>query len=339
MSKGPLLLAILIGTAVAVGTRSYWREPLAPYLASLERTFGLAHREDLLGYMEADTTLVAAPAPGRLLLRSVRRGDHVEPGTPLFSLDLTEIDATIARLTAQISAAEARLANARTGKRPQEQDVVRAQQDEARATLELAEKELVRQRELQRSNASARNLFDQATAQVAQQKARLSALEAQEKAGDLPARPGELDALEADLAAARAARAETVARRAQMMPASPVSGQIEDTFYDAGEWVPAGSPVLSIVPDDALKLRFFLPEAKLADVTVGARLTFSCDGCRTDLTARIERIASKAEYTPPVIYSTGARAKLVFLVEAVPLEKTGLKPGLPVEVRLAGARP
>ncbi|MBP0574216.1 hypothetical protein J8J40_24210, partial [Mycobacterium tuberculosis] len=49
--------------------------------------------------------------------------------------------------------------------------------------------------------------------------------------------------------------------------------------------------------------------------------------------AIVERVATKAEYTPPVIYSTGARAKLVFLVEARPDGSAAALPaGLPVEV-------
>jgi HlyD family secretion protein len=339
MKKGPILALIFLGTAAAIGTHSLWKEAVAPWQARVGQIFGLARAEQLLGYLEADTVLVAAPVPGRLATRSVERGVPVAKGAPLFALDRSEIDATAARLSAQISAAEARLANARTGKRPEEQAVTQAQIDEARAAVDLAEKDLDRQRELQKSSAAARSLFDQATAKMAETRARLASLEAQEKVGTLPARPAEIAALEADLAAARAALAETEARRDQMAPSSPSAGTVEDTFYDAGEWVPAGTPVLSLLPEGGLKLRFFLPETQFASLTVGDMVGFTCDGCRQGLTARVIRIASKAEFTPPVIYSTGARAKLVYLVEALPTGTTDMKPGLPVEVTLKDARP
>ena len=60
-----------------------------------------------------------------------------------------------------------------------------------------------------------------------------------------------------------------------------------------------------------------------------------------DLTIRenLDFVSPRAEYTPPVIYSRGSREKLVFRVEAAPAaeQAPGLLPGLPVEVRLAGA--
>ena len=65
----------------------------------------------------------------------------------------------------------------------------------------------------------------------------------------------------------------------------------------------------------------------------GMTIRYSCDGCGGMRTAKISFIAPRAEFSPPVIYSEGARAKLVFLVEA-PLPPSGqpLPPGLPVEV-------
>jgi HlyD family secretion protein len=47
-------------------------------------------------------------------------------------------------------------------------------------------------------------------------------------------------------------------------------------------------------------------------------------------------IATRAEYTPPVIYSREARAKLVFLIEARPTPEDAVKlhPGQPVDVRM-----
>jgi HlyD family secretion protein len=52
-------------------------------------------------------------------------------------------------------------------------------------------------------------------------------------------------------------------------------------------------------------------------------------------------VSEQAEYTPPVIYSNESRAKLVFMVEARPDEKTAalLKPGQPVDIRIGSKAP
>lgn len=338
MTRAKLLAAVFVLTFAAVGTAAYWRPAVDPALAAVGRALGLGAEDGrLLGYLEADTTLVAAPVAGRLADRPVTRGTIVAKGQRLFALDTAEADANIDRLKALLAGAEARLANASTGKRPEEQAVTRAQRDEARAALVFAEKDLERQTDLQSRSVAAKATYDQAVSQVAQLRAKIAALDAQEKVGDLAARAQEIAALAADRDAARAQLAEAEHRRADMTPLAPVAGRIEETFYDVGEWVPAGLPVLSLIGDGALKLRFFVPETAIATVRPGERVAFSCDGCPPNLTATVERIASKAEYTPPVIYSTGARAKLVFLVEARP-DGAGaaLPPGLPVEVSRPG---
>ena len=45
-------------------------------------------------------------------------------------------------------------------------------------------------------------------------------------------------------------------------------------------------------------------------------------------------IAREPQFTPPVIYSLDERDKLVFLIEARPLDPENLRPGLPVTVKL-----
>jgi HlyD family secretion protein len=70
-------------------------------------------------------------------------------------------------------------------------------------------------------------------------------------------------------------------------------------------------------------------------------VTIDCNGCGAPIAARIDRIATQPEYTPPVIYSNTQRARLVFMVEARPDAKEGLrlKPGQPVDVRRVAAAP
>ena len=71
-----------------------------------------------------------------------------------------------------------------------------------------------------------------------------------------------------------------------------------------------------------------------------ARSSFTCDSCPAGLKATIIYVSPRAEYTPPVIYSQSARTKLVFLIEARPLNvSTPLPPGLPVSVEPFGSAP
>jgi HlyD family secretion protein len=108
---------------------------------------------------------------------------------------------------------------------------------------------------------------------------------------------------------------------------------VEEEFLDVGEYATAGAPVLAILPRDGLKVRFFVPQAELPGLALGHQVSVWADGLEQPVSAPISYIAPDAEFTPPVIYSKEARAKLVFLVEAELPAGTGLPPGLPVEVR------
>jgi HlyD family secretion protein len=116
----------------------------------------------------------------------------------------------------------------------------------------------------------------------------------------------------------------------------PASGEITEVYYRLGEWVAAGQPVASLLPDDKRRIRFFVPETRLANLRIGQTIEAHCDGCSAPVVATINFIAAQAEYTPPVIYSQGSREKLVFRVEAAPSQQEAphLRPGLPVEVRI-----
>ena len=100
--------------------------------------------------------------------------------------------------------------------------------------------------------------------------------------------------------------------------------------------VPAGRPVLSILPPGNIKVRFFVGEAMLPKIALGDSIEVTCDGCRAGITAKVSFIARAAEYTPPVIYSLEERNKLVFMVEARTDTPDGLRVGQPVSVALRG---
>ena len=83
-------------------------------------------------------------------------------------------------------------------------------------------------------------------------------------------------------------------------------------FFRAGEVVNAGQPVLSLLPPQNLRLRFYVPEPVLATFALGQTVAVACDSCPAGIEAKVSFISREAEYTPPVIFSEQERAKLVF---------------------------
>lgn len=326
MKRAPLIAAAAVAAAVLV-TYGFWGDRALALL-------GLGPDPSrYLGYVEGETSLIAPPIAGRLIERPVERGGLVKKGDRLFVIDQTLARAEVARAEAALAEARARHQNMLTGKRPEEQDVIRAQQREIEAALVQAESELKRQTELVARGISTRQAYEAAEAQVRQLRSRAASLAAQEKVGDLAARQAEITAAAALIEQGQANLDQARKRLDDLMPAAPEDALVENTFFNVGEWVPAGSPVVSLLPAFRVKLRFFVPEEEVARARQGRKVRFTCDGCPADLTATITYVSPRAEYTPPVIYSQGARSKLVFLVEARPdSPRAPLPPGLPVAV-------
>jgi HlyD family secretion protein len=142
------------------------------------------------------------------------------------------------------------------------------------------------------------------------------------------------DDAEAALRQAKANLEWAQTRLARRNAHSPGEGTIEQIYYRPGETVPAGRPVVALLPPGNLKVRFFAPQSVLPELKYGDVVGVSCDGCDKGLTAKISFIARSAEFTPPVIYSQEERAKLVFLIEARPGQPGKFRVGQPVTVTL-----
>jgi HlyD family secretion protein len=112
----------------------------------------------------------------------------------------------------------------------------------------------------------------------------------------------------------------------------PAAGRVDQVYFQVGEWVPANQAIVSIIPDHKVKVRFFVPEAKVSHYRPGQTVHFSCDGCASGLTARIGYVSPDSEFTPPIIFSRDSRERMVFMVEAYPTNPDKLNPGQPVEV-------
>jgi HlyD family secretion protein len=247
-----------------------------------------------LGYAEGDNVFISAPQPGWVSNMTVERGSAVKPGEALFTLDATHEVAARDQAVATIAQDQAQIA--------QEQ-----------ANLVYTGKELSRQSGLARVNAGVPSTLDQTLASHQQSQAHIAQLQAL-------------------LKQAQAALVDANYQLAQRTVISYISGHVEDIYFRTGEYAPASTPVLSVLPPKNIYVRFFVPETQFAKVKLGERVRITCDGC-TPMDATITFIAQQEEFTPPVIFSEGNREKLVFKLEARAPGGLKLNPGQPVEVR------
>lgn len=285
------------------------------------------------GYVEGEYVRVAAPLSGTLLQLTVERGAEVARDAPLFTLESEQERAARAEAESRVRQAQAALANLEKGRRPPEIAAVRAQLAQAQASLRQSEADLVRTQKLVADKFLPPQKRDESIATRDRDRARVAELSQQVQIANLPARSDEIAAANAEVKAATDALAQAQWRVAQKSQVAPAAGLVIDTLYRVGEWVPAGAPIVSLLPPANVKIRFYVPEPIVGTLRIGDAVDVRCDGCGAPINAKIRFIAPQAEFTPPVIYSKENRASLVFLVEARPdAFNVALHPGLPVDV-------
>jgi HlyD family secretion protein len=256
---------------------------------------GQSENHAWLGYAEGDTAFVAAPQAGWVANLRVERGAEVKAGDLLFALDDTNQVSARDQAKAAIAQAQGQMAS-------------------AQSSLSLAQKELARQSGLVRAGAASKQAYDQA-----------------KSAYDTAV------ALVRQIAATQDQAQATLAGAAYQLSerdiVSRTSGRVQDVFFRPGEYAPAMTPVISILPPGNVYVRFFVPETEFSRVRLGQKVAVTCDACAPGITATVTFIAAQEEFTPPVIFSIGNREKLVFKIEARMPGGLPLHPGQPVDVR------
>lgn len=247
------------------------------------------------GYVEGEDAFIAAPQAGWVEQLSVKRGDIVKRGEILFRLDNTRQVAARAQTLANLAEAEAQIR-------------------QAEADLTLAKKELTRQGGLLRAHAGTQQNYDLAQSNAKQAAARLAQATALHQQYN-------------------AALADADYQLSQREVRAQTAGRVEDIYFRTGEYAPAMTPVVAVLPPQNIYVRFFVPETQFAKVHMGDKVSITCDGCAKPIPARITFIAQQEEFTPPVIFSAESRERLVFKLEARADGGLKLNPGQPVTVR------
>jgi HlyD family secretion protein len=246
-----------------------------------------------LGYAEGDSVFISAPAAGWVARMDIERGTVVHKGQVLFVLDDTQQQAARDQAAAVL---------------PQ----IKAQVAQAQATLELNKKTLDRQIAIAKAHAGVPTALDQSQAAYTTSQGVVAQLQAQ-----------------ADQAQAALGGAQYTLSQREIV--AYVDGTVQDIYFRQGEYAPATTPIVSILPAKNIYARFFVPETEFAKVHLGDTVQVTCDGCKP-MAARVTFIAQQQEFTPPVIFSVGNREKLVFKLEARAANGLPLHPGQPIEV-------
>jgi len=329
------LLIIFLLTVLFWYLQTYRVEEQQPLSLAFSWLLGEKTKKEIFqGYIEGEFLHLASPLAGTLIKLPVQRGTLVSRGDPLFTLDTEPEASTVREAEQRLKAAQARLADLKKGQRPSEIDAITARLVQAKTDLELAKLEQTRYEALFRQKMVQTETLDTARATTQRQQARVEEMEAQLRTANLMARADLITAAEAEVATAQVNVAKSQWWLAQKQVTAPQGGQVIETFYEKGEWVAAGNPVIALLPPERIKVRFFVNEEMLGKIHLGQKITLTCDNCPPQIPATVTYLSPQAEYTAVMIYNRENRAKLTYLVEAAPEQAIKLHPGQPVDVEI-----
>ena len=294
--------------------------------------FSCKSSHSLQGFVETDPIYISSPIGGKLINLNVSGGDQVTYGGELFVLhDAALVDQENV-LKAELNRNKALLSDSSKGMRQSALEVLMANLEQAEASYNLAVKRFERAKKLSNKGAIDQDSYDNYNFDMI----RLSAVVSEAKANIEDAKKGARSSLqEANEAAVTASEFNLRKIRTKLKQQhvyAPISGSILDTFYSTGEWVPAYTPIVSLVNPNNIYIKFYLPIAMLSDLKVGDIVAYKTFANNEVNEAKVTFISSTATYTPPMVFADNNNSKYVYLVKAKVAGDIKIALGQPVTV-------
>jgi len=228
---------------------------------------------------------VSSKISGRVEQLMVERGDEVQAGQILATLDDREIRAQLSQAQAMREAADARLKEALAGSRPQEIERAAADLQQAEANLRIAKTNLARADELFKKGVLARQALDDAQNAHDVAGARVEIARRDLELARIGPRQEQIDLARAQLAEAQAAVGWLEAQLENTRIRAPVSGTVLERLIERGEMVTTGyvsgrgakAALVSIADLGDLEVELDISEADISKVRMGQQCTVSPD--------------------------------------------------------------
>lgn len=288
------------------------------------------------GTVEVTKADVTPKVSGYLARLLVKEGDSVTRGALVGEIETEDYAVQLQRDKAALAAAEALLTDLRRGARPQELEEAAASRDAALAVLYKADKDLERTGTLHGQGAVSAQALDEAVKAREVAYKQLQAADAALRLLESGSREDQIAAQEQEVRRCRAVARLSELNAQYTQLGSPVDGVVLKKNYESGEFVAAGTAVLTVGDLSDSWVKIYLPSAMLGRLQYGQECRVSTDAYpERQFTGRVKEISDSAEYTPRQSITTRERANMVFAVKVqLDNEERIFKPGMIADVVL-----
>lgn len=295
---------------------------------------GDQNTDQALGTLERDRIILKATDNEIIMAQPVPEGTQVTQGTLLVRLDDTRQQAIVAGAQAEVGYAAARLEELRNGARLEDIAAASARVAGAKAALVEARANYERAVSLVKQKLAAQAELDRTLAGRDEAEASLESAEEELLRLTNGTRQEQLDAGAATLQGAQAQLALEEHRLSELSVVATRDAYLDSLPWNVGERVNLGATLAVMLAGDTPFARVYVPEPWRARLHIGDEYPVRIDGLEEAYTGKLRWIATDPAFTPYYALNASDRARLVYLAEFDLLNGEELPTGIPVQVLL-----
>lgn len=263
------------------------------------------------GTIEAYKIDIRASAPGKILYNNIPEGTKARTGQLFTVIDTTDLHLQKEQLISKLEGLEIEFSS------------INNKEQQLKIRLEYLTKQVNRLEKLVASDGASQDKLDQI---IMERDVTRSQLE------DIPVRRNALRNQQNQL---RKQLDLLKYRISESTIVSPSDGVILERYVETGERIQPGHLLATVGLTDTVWVMMYIPETKLADITLGQNITIEIDGQTNALQGEVAWISSEAEFTPKTVYTEDTRTSLTYSVRVEVANPDGLlKIGMPVKLRI-----
>lgn len=233
--------------------------------------FAIKQNSQMIIQGEVDTKTVdlSSKIAGRVIEINAEKGDYVNKGDILITLDTPEIRAKLMQSEAALNMAEAKQLEVKNGARYEEKEMALNAYNQANANLELAQKTYIRMKRLNEEGVISNQKFDEVSMQYESAKKAVAIAKEKYNMYKNGARYEDKLLAEANVKKALGLNEEINSYLNENRIKTPISGQITEIYVEEGELTGAGYPIISITDINDNWVVFNLREDLLSKIKIG----------------------------------------------------------------------
>ncbi|MDF1550768.1 MAG: efflux RND transporter periplasmic adaptor subunit, partial [Bacteroidales bacterium] len=248
----------------------------------------------LQGQVEATQIKIASKLVGRIDSLGIKKGQLVEAGQVLFTLNSPEIEAKLKQAMAGKQAAMAQSNKAQNGAQDEDIQAAYNSYQKAVAAAELSRKTYTRVNNLFKEGVVPEQKKDEAETQMIAAQETANAAKALWEKAKGGARSEDKTAAYAIVNQANGVISEVESYMSERIITAPITGEIANIISEQGELVPSGFPVVTIVDLDDIWVTFNMREDLLSKIKIGTIIEASFPALN------MQKVKLKVNYINPL---------------------------------------